>query len=123
MSWQEALNDDGWKAGNWVMYLPPFLLLWPLMRWMRRLITKATLTGDRLRYETGALTRSERTIQLSKVQDVRVEQRIAQRIFGVGNISIETAGEASRLTLYDIDDPRGLADEIMSWAQHGPPGV
>jgi len=66
------------------MYLPPFLLLWPLMRWMRRLITKATLTGDRLRYETGALTRSERTIQLSKVQDVRVEQRIAQRIFGVG---------------------------------------
>ena len=36
-----------------------------------------------------------------------------QRMFGVGNLSIETAGEASRLTIVDVDNPQALADEIL----------
>jgi uncharacterized membrane protein YdbT with pleckstrin-like domain len=53
------------------------------------------------------------------VQDVRVEQRLSQRIFNVGNLSIETAGEASRLTLLRVDDPHKLAEEILNRAQAG----
>ena len=29
------------------------------------------------------------------------------------------AGEASRLTLYNVDNPRSLADEIMNHSHHG----
>jgi len=110
-----------WKdqVGRWVMVAPPLILLWPLARWIKRGLTKATITGDRLRYESGFPSKSTRTIQLNKVQDVRVDQRMSQRVFGVGDISIETAGEASRLTLHNVDDPQGLADEIMNRAQHG----
>jgi uncharacterized membrane protein YdbT with pleckstrin-like domain len=107
------------QAGRWVMIVPPLILLWPLMRWMRRGLTKATITGDRLRYESGFPSKSTRTIQLHKVQDVRVDQRVSQRMFGVGDIAIETAGESSRLTLHNVDDPQGLADEIMNRAQPG----
>jgi uncharacterized membrane protein YdbT with pleckstrin-like domain len=109
------------QAPRWAMAVPPLILLWPLARWIKRSLTKATITGDRLRYESGFPSKSTRTIQLSKVQDVRVDQRMSQRMFGVGNIAIETAGEASRLTLHNVDDPQGLADEIMNRAQHGPP--
>lgn len=111
-----------WKddVGQWVMILPPLILLWPLARWIRRNFSKATITGDRLRYETGFTSKSTRTIQLNKVQDVRVDQRMSQRIFGVGNIAIETAGEASRLVLHNVDNPQPLADEILNRAQHGP---
>ena len=42
-----------------------------------------------------------------------------QRVFNVGDLSIETAGEASRLTLANVDDPHKLADEIMNRAQTG----
>ena len=42
-----------------------------------------------------------------------------QRVFNVGNLSIETAGEASRLTLSSVDEPHKLADEIMNRAQAG----
>ena len=101
------------------MAVPPLILLWPLAQWIKRSLTKATITGDRLRYESGFPSKSTRTIQLSKVQDVRVDQRMTQRMFGVGNISIETAGEASRLTLHNVDDPQGLADEILNRSQHG----
>ncbi len=113
VEWQ----DD---AGRWVMILPPLILLWPLMRWIKRSVSKATITGDRLRYVTGFTSKSTRTIQLNKVQDVRVDQRMTQRMFGVGDISIETAGEASRLMLHNVDSPQALADEILNRAQHGP---
>lgn len=115
----EILYLVKWRtAGNaWVMALPPLVLLWPLWRWLRRSFTRATVSGDRLRYEMGAVSRTTRNIQLSKLQDARVEQRLLQRLFNVGDLFIETAGEASRLTIPNVDDPQALADEIMNRAQ------
>ncbi|HEY1340355.1 MAG TPA: PH domain-containing protein [Bryobacteraceae bacterium] len=99
--------------------VPPLILLWPAVRAIRRHYTKATMIGDRLRYESGITTRSTRNIQISKIQDVRVDQRVMQRLWNVGDLSIETAGETSRLTLANVDDPQRLADEILNRAQHG----
>jgi uncharacterized membrane protein YdbT with pleckstrin-like domain len=103
---------------DWLMIIPPLILLWPASGWMKRAMKKTTITADRLRYETGFTSKSTRTIQLSKVQDVRVDQSLSQRMFGVGDISIETAGEASRLTLVNIDGPQSLADEILNRSHH-----
>lgn len=115
-SWKEEINRLG---AAWLMILPLLLLLWPASRALRRQFTTTTITGDRLRYQTGALSKSTRTIQLSKLQDVRVDQHFMQRIFGVGDLSIETAGEASRLTIHNVDHPQALADEIMNRGQKG----
>ena len=85
-----------------IPYLPLaslFLLLWPIKRHLQRQSVKLTIAGDKLRYETGMVSKSMRIIQLPKVQDVRVLQSFGQRIFGVGDISIETAGENSRLVV------------------------
>jgi uncharacterized membrane protein YdbT with pleckstrin-like domain len=102
-----------------LMILPLAVFIWPATRAARRQLTKAVISGDRLRYETGLTSKSVRTIQLSKVQDVRVDQRLGQRIFNVGDISIETAGEASRLRIPDVDDAQTLADEILNRSQRG----
>ena len=111
------------SAPYWVMVIPLLILVWPASRWMRRRYTKAVISADRLRYEVGLASRSTRNIQLSKIQDVRVDQSLTHRLFGVGDLSIETAGEASRLTLRNIDSPQQLADEIMSRAQKGTAAV
>jgi putative membrane protein len=116
----EVLYWTQWNDGpRWVMALPVLLMLWPAVRYFRRQYTKATITGDRLRYDAGIASRTTRNIQLSKIQDVRVDQRMTQRLFGVGNIHIETAGESSRLTLFDVDKPQELADEIMNRVPKG----
>ena len=81
--------------------------------------TFARVTGVELLTTARIAAKITRTIQLAKVQDVRVEQRLSQRIFNVGNLSIETAGEASRLTLPRVDDPHKLAEEILNRAQAG----
>ena len=59
-------------------------------------------------------SKSTRNISLPKVQDARVDQSVIQRMFGVGNLSIETAGETSRLTIRNVDQPQQVADEILA---------
>jgi uncharacterized membrane protein YdbT with pleckstrin-like domain len=102
-------------------YLPIaslLVLLWPIKRHLQRQTVKLTIAGDKLRYETGFASKSMRLIQLPKVQDVRVIQSFWQRIFGVGDISIETAGENSRLVVENLDAPRELAEQITDAATH-----
>jgi len=103
----------------WALAIPIVIFLWPGVRALRRRLTCTVITGDRLRYETGVAAKTTRNIQLSKVQDVRVDQHLLQRLWNVGNLSIETAGEASRLTIPNVDNPQSLADEIMNRVQRG----
>ncbi len=116
----EILYITQWRGGpSWAMALPPLVLLWPLWRWIRRQASRATVIGDHLRFETGVLSKTTRNILIPKLQDARVEQHLLQRVFGVGDLSLETAGEASRLTIPNVDDPQTLATEIMNRAQAG----
>jgi uncharacterized membrane protein YdbT with pleckstrin-like domain len=115
------LPVDDAQYRPFVIAVPVLLLLWPVRRHMLRQFTKATIAGDRLRYEVGMFGKTTRNISLPKVQDARVDQTMTQRMFGVGNLAIETAGEASRLTLHNVDDPQQVADEILA-ASHNPPG-
>ncbi len=105
----------------WAMVAPVVLLIWPAKRHLRRQFTKATIAGDKLRYEVGILSKSTRNISLPKVQDARVDQSLTQRVFHVGNLSIETAGETSRLSIRNIDRPQHVADQILA-ASHDASG-
>src|SRR5579883_2920984 len=76
-----------WRENENLRLLPlivPLIFLWPLMLWLRLRSIRAYVSGDRLRYETGIGARTTRTIQLSKLQDVRVDQGLWQRIFDIG---------------------------------------
>jgi putative membrane protein len=113
-----------WRDNEKLQFVPIVafvVLIWPLPGALRRQFTKTTITGDRLHYETGVFAKTTRTIQLAKLQDLRVDQTITQRMFGVGNLSIETAGAASWEAIRDVDNPQRVADEILNRSQHGPP--
>ncbi len=104
----------------WLPAASLLVLLLPIRRQIKRQTMKMTISGDKLRYEAGLLSKTTRNIQLSKVQDVRVDQSLFQRIWGVGDISIETSGESSRLELDNLDQPQSVADEIIAASQeHG----
>ncbi|HLI86876.1 MAG TPA: PH domain-containing protein [Bryobacteraceae bacterium] len=106
-----------WRGNQNLALLPliaPLIFVWPAARWLRLRSTQAVVTGDRLRYQTGIGARTTRTIQLSKLQDVRVDQGLWQRILNIGDISLETSGEASRLTIGNIDRPQAVADELLN---------
>lgn len=88
-----------------------------LPQYSRSRFTKLLIEGDKLRFQEGVLSKSSRSLFLHKIQDVRVEQGLGERIFGIGSISIETAGETSRLAMEHIDNPQGVADKILALAR------
>lgn len=116
---EEWRGETGLPA--WFPFVPLVLLLWPATRALRRSFNKATVTGDRLRYEIGAASKTTRNIQLSRVQDIRVDQGVLQRVLNIGNISIETSGETSRLTIPNVDSPQKICDDLMHRSQSGTP--
>ena len=55
-------------------------------------------------------------MELSRIQDVRVEQSLTQRLLGIGNITVETAGETGRVSMSNVDRPQDIADFILESA-------
>jgi putative membrane protein len=106
---KDVYGTAPWGVALW----PAILLLWPLKRHIQSRFTRLILSGDKLCYETGMLARSKRLIQITKVQDVRVDQTLAQRMLGMGNLSLETAGETSRLVMRNVDSPDRVAEDIL----------
>ncbi|HEX2725269.1 MAG TPA: PH domain-containing protein [Beijerinckiaceae bacterium] len=102
------------------LIIPLMLLLWTAAKHIRLKFTTLSIQAGKLRYETGMLGRSCRTMEVAKVQDVRVDRSVGQRLLGTGNLTIETAGEASRLTMTDIDRPQDVADRILDAARQMP---
>ena len=102
----------------YLLILPALAALWTAVRHVSRIFTRLAVAGERLRFESGVLGKTTRTMELRKVQDVRVDQSLGQRLINVGNLSIETAGESSRITIENIDSPREAADRILA-AAHG----
>jgi uncharacterized membrane protein YdbT with pleckstrin-like domain len=103
----------------WLPIASVLLLIWPVKRHIQRQSVKLTIAGEKLRYETGMASKSTRIIQLPKVQDVRAIQSLSQRMFGVGDLSIETAGENSRLVVENLDNPQQLAEQITDLSGQG----
>jgi uncharacterized membrane protein YdbT with pleckstrin-like domain len=96
-----------------LLVVPALILVWAFAKHLRLRYTKLVISTGKLRYETGMLSRSVRTMELTKVQDVRVEQSFMERMLGLGTISVETAGETSRLSMAGVAQPQEVADYIL----------
>ena len=112
----EVYRKDGDPTLVYLHAIPAFILLWTIFGHLSLSFTTLTVSAGKLRYQSGVLSRSTRTMEIKKVQDVRVDQTLGQRMLGMGDISIETAGESSRLTMKSIDRPQAIADRILEAA-------
>ena len=110
-------NNNRDKGMDWLVIPPALLLLWTVARHVNLRFTRLSVAGKKLRYETGMLSRSTRTMELTKVQDVRVDQTFFQRMLGLGNLTIQSAGETGQLTINNIDRPEAVGDFILESAR------
>lgn len=101
----------------WLLVVPVLMLLTALIRHAALRATRMTIVGDSLRFETGVFSKLTRNIALSKIQDVRVDQTLGQRILRLGNLSIETAGGASHITILNVERPQELAERILALSE------
>lgn len=106
-----------YEPAGWPAWVPAILLivLWPPVRMhLRRRMISLRLHDDQLTIETGLLSRTRRTVDMAKIQDVTVRQTLGQRLLGVGDLMLESAGESGAMAIANLDAPREIADEILA---------
>ena len=108
----------------WLMALPLAAFLVPLRMQMRLRFTSLRLHDDHLTVESGFLSRTRRTVDMAKIQDVTVSQTLGQRLLGTGDLRLESAGESGAMGIRNVDHARELADRILEAAKraHGAVG-
>ncbi|MBE0657867.1 MAG: PH domain-containing protein [Bryobacteraceae bacterium] len=98
----------------WVVVVGAFPFLAPVLAWIDHRRTCLTVSGRILSYHQGFIATSTERIDLSKVQNVKVERTLVDRIWGVGTLVIETASESGRLVMQYVDSPTKVADKIVA---------
>lgn len=108
----------------WLMAVPLVAFLSPLRMHLRRRTVTMKLHEGHLTIESGFLSRTRRTVDMAKIQDVTVSQTLGQRLMGVGDLRLESAGESGAMGIANVDRPRNIADTILEGANrlHGPRG-
>ena len=106
-------NNNPGANIEWLLLVPAIIVAWTLLKHLKLRMTKLTISPGKLRYETGMFSRSVRTMELVKVQDVRVDQSLMERMLGLGTIHVETAGETGRLSMAGVAQPQDVADYIL----------
>ncbi len=51
---------------------------------------------------------------MGKIQDVTVRQSFGQRLMNTGDLLLESAGESGAMGIQNLDNPREIADGILS---------
>jgi uncharacterized membrane protein YdbT with pleckstrin-like domain len=96
------------------LIVPAIFLFFVMVRHARRTLNTLIVSDGRLRYESGLLSKTTRSVELAKLQDIRVDQTLGQRMLNIGDLSFETAGGGSRIVIVSIDRPQQAADQILA---------
>jgi uncharacterized membrane protein YdbT with pleckstrin-like domain len=81
-------------------------------RVLRWLTTHFVLTTERLIFRSGVVAKFGREIPLERINDVTFSQSVFERLIGIGDLVIESAGEHGQSTFSDIRDPEAVQLQI-----------
>ena len=91
---------------------------YPVMKHIERNRIVYTLTPNKIEIDSGLISKTVRNIPLRNAQDVTVSATIFERMLGVGDVIIDSASEAGKITMHQISNPRKHADLILQQLHH-----
>ncbi|MBK7928544.1 MAG: PH domain-containing protein [Bryobacterales bacterium] len=103
----------------WLLAIPVALGIFTAVRWIVKSSTRITVADGRLRYQSGIASKTTRTLELGRIQDVTVKQSMSDRMLGLGAITVVTASETGSITMEQIDQPQRVAEQILDTARAG----
>lgn len=85
------------------------ILLW---WYLKCKATKLEFAGNDLILERGLLSKERTEMNVSTVRTVKVQQSFFNRVFGVGRISIYTAGDEAEIEVAGLPRPHDLRELV-----------
>ncbi|MBI4259576.1 MAG: PH domain-containing protein [Actinobacteria bacterium] len=93
------------------------LLFFALKRFIDWITSEFVVTNERLIHRQGFIAKSSVEIPLERINDVRFNQSIFERIIGSGDLMIESAGERGQQRFTNVRGPEGLQKTIYEQAE------
>lgn len=110
-----------WAAYQYVVASPYVLLLlvvpipWALWQYLDTKTTRYTLTSQRLRLESGVLTKTIDEIELYRIKDTQLHQTVLDRALNIGTVEILSSDETNpELFLRKIPGPREFREQLRT---------
>ena len=101
----------GWPA--WLFAVVAGVVLILIAKGMIRWLTTAhVITSERVIYRSGFIAKQGTEIPLEVIQNVAFNQTLFERIFGTGDLMIESAGTHGQTRYKDIPKPEGVQSLI-----------
>jgi hypothetical protein len=86
--------------------------------WIARLTVRYKLTNERLIITRGFISKSVEELELYRVNDVSMKQSITERMFGLGDVRLETTDASTpEPQIKDIKDPERVKDMVRQAAR------
>jgi len=92
-----------------------FLMIVTFLEWI---CTEYYLTNLKLVEKRGVIGKRIVNIPLNKIQDVKCQFGIIGRIFGFGDLEIESAGTLGKIIFHFIPSPEKFQEKIQSAKKH-----
>ncbi|THV43135.1 PH domain-containing protein [Glycomyces buryatensis] len=97
--------DGDWKMwlilGEVVVFVA--IIVWlSVLPWIRWQSTHYVITDQRVMWREGLVTRESRHIPLARVNTVSYTQNVWERIFGFGDMNIDSASDDGEIELVDV---------------------
>ncbi len=98
----------------WVVFTAAAVFfLVPVYRHIQRNRITYTLTPVKIEIDSGIFSKTIQNIPLRNIQDITTRATLGERLLGIGDVIIDSAAEASKITMRNIRDPRKHADLIL----------
>ena len=105
------VNDGALTAIVWIAWLG-VMLFYPVRRFIWWVTSNFVVTTSRVIHREGFIAKRSMEIPLDKINDVRFEQGLFERIVGAGTLVIQSASETGRNEFSFIRHPEEVQREI-----------
>ena len=88
------------------------VLVWFVTRYVQWYTTELVLTSDRLIYRSGVIAKSGIEIPLDRINTIFFNQKIWERLIGVGDLMVESASASGAQHFDNMKRPSRIQNEI-----------
>jgi uncharacterized membrane protein YdbT with pleckstrin-like domain len=111
-----AFDHGAGRASVWIVWLL-FMLAYPVRKYLWWLTSNFVVTSSRVIHREGFIAKRSMEIPLDKINDVRFEQNVFDRVVGAGTLVIQSASEAGRNEFSFIRHPEEVQRTIYQQSE------
>jgi uncharacterized membrane protein YdbT with pleckstrin-like domain len=97
----------------WLLFIPLLVAVWKRRSLLLRVYP------DRVHLRRGLLEREMKDVLIADIRGVEVAQSFLQRLVGIGEIRIDTAGSDDEIVAAGLPGPGGIRDLILAQRRAG----